>query len=328
MRNTISVIIPVYNVQRYLLRIINDLENQSFKDFEVLLIDDGSTDKSGDICDHVSQTSPLSVRVVHKKNGGLSDARNVGIDISNGQYLTFIDPDDNITPDYLEYLYNLILKSDCLVSVCSHIVMRGNSEHVGVQNGKDYEIVSSRDYIKGLLYHVHFDTSAWAKLFDRNLFKNVLFPKGKLYEDLATIYKLVIAAGKVCVGNEPKYLYNIRDESITNTKFSKSQLDFIDVTKKMKEDIDNTFPELKMATEERLVFSYISTLTKTFNGQQSRELLIIQKHLVHFIITNKKAVLENDNSSKRDKISVRIIVLSGLHGFRFFWNLYTKLRKL
>ncbi len=122
------------------------------------------------------------------------------------------------------------------------------------------------------MYHQRFDTSAWAKMYHKSLFDGVRFPIGKLYEDLATIYKLAIKARYVCVGNKANYFYLIRDQSITNATFSKQQLDFIEITDQMKALVDEVFPSLADATAERLVFAHISTLTKTFNSVQDSEL--------------------------------------------------------
>ncbi|WP_137597318.1 glycosyltransferase family 2 protein [Paucilactobacillus kaifaensis] len=328
MNELISVIIPVYNVKKFLQQIINDLENQNFDNFEVLLIDDGSTDGSGSLCENICKKSPLSIHVVHQKNQGLSSARNTGINLAVGKYFTFIDPDDRIAPNFLSYLIKLIEKSDCLMSACSHLIVRGNRRSLGVDNATNYEVVSAYRFIEGLLYHRRFDTSAWAKMFHRSLFETIKFPEGKLYEDLATIYKLVIKAQNVCVGNEANYFYLIRDESITNTTFSDKQLDFIDVTQRMKTEVDRVFPTLSDATAERLTFSYISTLTKTFNSVENSELNDVQRKLVAFINKNKKSILNNHMSMLRDRLSVYLLTFFGLFGFRLLWNLYERVRRI
>lgn len=328
MDKLVSVIIPVYNVADYLQQIIDDLVQQELNDFEVLLIDDGSTDGSGNLCDSIASQSPLRVRVIHQKNGGLSAARNKGIEEAKGRYLTFIDPDDRITSDFLSYLLALIQKSNCSMSVCSHMIVRGGKKSLGTDNSVKYDIVPADSFIEGLLYHKRFDTSAWAKMYDEQLFGDVRFPVGTLYEDLGTTYKLAIKAEKICVGNQANYFYLIRDKSITNAKFSNNQLDFIEVTQQMKSEVDKLYPALISATAERLVFSYISTLTKTFNSQQNKDLKAVQVKLVDFIIKNKKDIINNSKSSIRDKLSVYLLMTVRLTGFRFFWKCYEGLRRI
>jgi len=115
----ISIIIPVYNVEDYLARCLESILFQSFKDFEVLLIDDGSTDGSGKICDAYAQND-TRIRVIHKVNGGVSSARNVGLNNANGQYISFVDSDDFVHPCFLEFLYNSIKSSKADISICDY----------------------------------------------------------------------------------------------------------------------------------------------------------------------------------------------------------------
>ncbi|WP_054726296.1 glycosyltransferase family 2 protein [Paucilactobacillus hokkaidonensis] len=148
MANLISVIVPVYNVKDYLQQIVNDLEKQTFRQFELLLIDDGSTDGSGELCDILCKSSQLMIRVVHQDNKGLSAARNKGIEYADGDYLTFIDPDDRVSDNFLSYLIELINKSECLMSVCSHMIVRGKKQRLGINNNISCAVVSSEHFIE------------------------------------------------------------------------------------------------------------------------------------------------------------------------------------
>ena len=216
--NLISVILPIYNVSDYLDRCMKSVINQTYKNIEIIMVDDGSTDDSALKCDEYKEKDDRIV-VFHKENGGLSDARNYGIKRASGNYITCIDSDDFIDLDYIEYLYNLITKYNVKMSICQHRVLYSNGKvkEFG-KNGE--EVLSSKKCLERMLYHDVIDTSAWAKLYDRRLFSDVEYPKGKLFEDIATTYKLMLQCDEIAVGYESKYNYLVRRDSIVNCSFN------------------------------------------------------------------------------------------------------------
>lgn len=222
----ISVIVPVYNVKNYLNRCIDSIKNQTYKDYEILLINDGSTDGSELICDVYAKENN-NIRVIHQKNQGLSAARNTGLDHMQGEYVTFIDSDDFVAEDYLQHLYACIEEHRGQVAVCRHrIVEEGKelefqdnaAEQIDILTGKDatYKIVKDS---------CEFMITACGKLFHSGLKTHLYFPVGKLHEDEFTIYKALYAAEGVIISNRMLYGYFQRAGSITNRSFSIRRLD-------------------------------------------------------------------------------------------------------
>jgi glycosyltransferase involved in cell wall biosynthesis len=214
----ISVIVPVYKVEDYLRRCIVSILNQTYSNIEIILVDDGSPDSSGDICDDYEKKDPR-VKVIHKKNGGLSDARNAGIDIAKGKYTTFLDSDDWIAYDYIETLYDLLVRNGADISVCNFI--RTETEIIEITGvAKDiYEFsnIQALDNLCGKFYEQL--TVAWGKLYRTELFKEIRFPVGKIHEDEFTTYKVLYKAKKIVVTTEQLLYYWQRPDSIMGLGF-------------------------------------------------------------------------------------------------------------
>lgn len=205
----VSVIVPVYNVERYLEKCIQSICGQSFADIEVILVDDGSTDASANICDEWAQRDDR-IRVIHKENGGLSDARNAGIDAADGQWLMFVDSDDFITMDTIELLYTAAVKKHCEIALCNMVRVYddGTTEPF-------YNPVGEQTIWDGVQ---RFETlkqpSVCNKIFRTELFEGVRFPKGKYYEDTFVYHVLLDRATAVALTGHDGYYYLSRRESI------------------------------------------------------------------------------------------------------------------
>lgn len=216
-KDLISVIVPVYNVEKYLKRCIESILKQTFKSFELLLIDDGSTDASGQICDE-SLEYDNRIIVFHKKNGGLSDARNYGISKAKGKYITFIDSDDYIGPRFLENLYNGCEKNNAKLAVGTSIFSYSEVlECFAEQKKGDSTIYTSEEALKEICLNVKFGVSAWGKLFDRELFRTIQFPIGVLYEDLQTIPYVIADCKKIAYCQGATYYWYQRKGSIMHS---------------------------------------------------------------------------------------------------------------
>lgn len=212
-KDMISVVVPVYNVELYLDKCINSILVQSFENIEIILVDDGSTDDSGNICDRYVAIDNR-VKVIHKDNGGLSDARNVGIRNARGEWLAFIDSDDYITSDALEQLYTAAVENDCQIGVCNMVRIYEDGEKESFYNPTEELIV-----LEG---NNRFETlnqpSVCNKLFKAELFKKVHFPKGKYYEDTFIYHKLVYQASRIVLTGLDSYYYLSRRGSILDQK--------------------------------------------------------------------------------------------------------------
>ena len=233
MRETqVSIIIPVYNVENYLRSCLDSVLSQTYKDFEVLMVNDGSTDGSGAICqDFVERDSRF--HYFEKENGGLSDARNYGLDRAKGHYITFLDSDDFLFEDYLENLYYASRLSDSDITIGGYCRFGDSNFYFYNDHFKSDSLVAFKDfqaiqYLDSML-DVTFLTfsTAWGKLFKRELFSELRFPYGKYAEDQFLIWKLYMKADKIYVFNGASYVYRMNPSGLSNI-FTLKHLDYID----------------------------------------------------------------------------------------------------
>ncbi len=202
----ITIIVPVYNVEKYLCKCIDSVLIQTYKNFELVIIDDGSTDNSGNICD-TYKNKDNRIRVIHKENGGLSDARNFGIENAHGKYITFIDSDDYLKNTYIEYLYKLIKEFNTDISICAYTVFTDTGKCIDYGKGYKREKLDKIETFKRMLNEEGFSVSSCAKLYKTTLFNDIRYPKGKLCEDNGTTYKLIDKVDQIAYGNESQYYY-------------------------------------------------------------------------------------------------------------------------
>ena len=214
MDTLVSVIIPVYNVEKYLDRCIQSVLKQTYSRIEVILVDDGSTDESGDLCEAWAKRDERLI-VIHKKNGGLSDARNYGLKYATGAYVCFIDSDDFVDSRFVEILYRLIeVTSTQIAAVGLREYSEGHSIHEDDYFPEKTEIVNRNDAIICLLRNARFQDYAWNKIYRRELFENINYPVGRKMEDLGTTYKLFRSVDKISYNPCRLYYYFQRDDSI------------------------------------------------------------------------------------------------------------------
>ena len=218
-RPLISIIVPIYKVEEYLPECVESILAQSFEDFEAILVDDGSPDNCGNICDEYAKKDKR-IRVIHKENGGLSDARNKGIDAARGQYLTFMDSDDTITENYMEYLYSAAKEHDADIVQAS---LAKSRDKIGTnrpdRRGKEYDIriMNMKDALFDYLTCRTLYGNAVCKLYKREVFGKIRYPKGKLTEDEYTTYKVIMRSNTVVCVPERIYYYRIHQGSIVRS---------------------------------------------------------------------------------------------------------------
>ena len=222
----ISVIVPVYKVEPYLHRCVDSILGQAFTDFELILVDDGSPDNCGKICDEYAKTDHR-IHVIHQENGGLSSARNTGIDWafenSDSKWLSFVDSDDWIDELFLETLYKGVLETDTRISSCA-FVRTSSLDTAPPQNASPEELLWDEFYLKDPIIAA----VAWNKLYDKDLFDGLRYPVGRIHEDEFLTYKLLYKAKKVAFIDSSLYFYWQNPEGIMQKPFSLKRLDSID----------------------------------------------------------------------------------------------------
>ncbi len=320
----VSIIVPVYNVEKYIKTCLDSIINQTYKNIEILLIDDGSTDNSGKICDEYSKKDKR-IKVFHKENGGLSSARNYGIDRAKGDYLTFIDSDDTLELDYIEYLYNLIKKYNTDLSICPYIVIINETKKYDFGKKYSEETLSTEEALKRMLCEEGFTVSACAKLYKKELFDDIRYPLNKLCEDNGTTYKIIMKCNKIAYGNESKYNYFKRPNSIMTSKFNMKRLDLIELTDIMCSDIEKKYPNIINACDKRRIHSRFSILRQMITCKLNKEEKQKQKEIIKYLRKNKRKILKNKEFDKRDKLAILSLML-GKFVFKISWNVYDKIR--
>lgn len=231
MQPKISVIVPVYNVEKYLPHCLDSIINQSYTNLEIIVIDDGSSDNCPEICDKYAEKDRRII-VIHKRNGGLSDARNTGIESATGEYLAFVDGDDYIAVNMYEILEKRIIGDSADIAVCNFMYVNDQGELLQEKNHNLpilNECLESRNAIKKLSgpkswYYV----TACNKLYHRELFDELRFPKGKIHEDEFVIHHIIQKCGRISCVQDTLYYYVQRDKSITSERFSLRRMDIAD----------------------------------------------------------------------------------------------------
>lgn len=264
----ISVIIPVYNVEKYIGDCVNSVLQQKYTNLEIILINDGSTDTSGQICDGYA-CKDSRIKVIHKDNGGLSEARNFGIDIASGEYVTFIDSDDYILPTFIEYLYDLISKSSADISVCQLInVDEKNNILSNGGESVDKVVRGNTDCMKEYLSGTSIDTVAWRKLYRKDLFKpDIRYPVGKYHEDVWTTYKLIAQCETIAIGCNALYAYRQRTGSIVNSSFSPKHLDSVYGALERQKFIEYNYPALSNLSSVGIIYAANMCLLKMIQSK-------------------------------------------------------------
>ncbi len=221
MNELVSVIVPVYKVEEYLEECIASIVSQTYQNLEIILVDDGSPDNCPWMCDEWANRDSR-IKVIHKENGGLSDARNAGIDICTGAYIAFVDSDDYIKPDMIQKLYAALIRENADIAACGILTCDGDKHTAW--GCKD--VVGTPEEIYALLYNdTAYPVAAWNKLYRHSCWEALRFPVGKTCEDAFTTYQLIHNARRIVMVPEALYCYRIRPGSIMTSSFSLKKLD-------------------------------------------------------------------------------------------------------
>ena len=315
----ISVIIPVYNTEAYLDRCVRSVLAQDYGHFELILVDDGSTDRSGRImADLVKQDSRIIV--IHKENGGQSSARNVGLDQAKGEYISFVDSDDYVTPDYLSYLLSLFPEDDgCRISACNHLIVRG--EHSTENTGEGDRVFSRTEAFEEVLFHGCIDVAPWGKLYRREVFETLRFPEGRIFEDTWLFGSILNATDRISFGRKPCYNYIIRELSTVRKEFSPKNLQYIEAAERLAEEALACSPVLQTGAVRRINHARLSVLRYMEHSGEKE----LKRTLRREVLRDAPRFIRHLRTPKRDRIAVALLRM-GLRPFYFGWKMYSSLR--
>ena len=301
----ISIVIPVYKVDQYLEQCILSVLNQTYKNLEILLIDDGSPDQSGTICDEWAKKDSR-IKVIHKENGGLSDARNTGLNICNGEFIAFVDSDDFIAPTMMEELIAVLKKEGADIAECNYLCFSDRQE-LFKKKAKSIRKVtgySAEEALDLLLDETEFKYVVWNKLYRKNILDSLRFEVGKLHEDVFFTYQVFGICKKIIKYEVPLYYYRQRNESIMGNMFSIHNLDTLDARKEQYLYMKEKFPQLSGKAQSQLLENCLYLGQKALREADnlvSREALKRIK-----VIFNKTYDDQTIRESKKQRIWYRI----------------------
>lgn len=319
----LSIVVPIYKVEKYLNKCIDSILAQTFTDFELILVNDGSPDRCREICDYYEKKDKR-IKVIHKANGGLSSARNAGINIAIGEYIGFVDSDDYIEPFMYERLIKSLQNNNCLLSVCAINYVFENGKSICKVKGENDKVFNFSDAILEMNTYRLFDMGAWSKVYHKSLFNNLRFPVGKLSEDFYIMYKIFDRAQKISYVATPCYNYLQRQNSISrNTKINH---DFEYAAKEQMEYLERKYPELTVLAHT----SYASAALTVYDFYLKNHVKCSKEQLNHF----KKIIRENyvyiskaTYLSKAKKIQFALFMINPIL-YKEIFLLYRKFRRI
>mgnify|MGYP003356450901 FL=1 len=288
MKEKISIIVPVYNVEAYLEKCVESILKQTYTNLEILLVNDGSTDKSGELCDKLALRDHR-IRVIHKENGGLSDARNRGIDEASSNLIGFIDSDDYIDEDMYETLYRQMVASKADLSMCGHYDVYHQIPEKQVAEIKTWELMPE-EAIKMVMEAKILSVTAVNKLYKKALFEQLRFRIGKIAEDAFIMVDLIHQCSKIVATNEKKYYYVHRENSITTQKFSLKFLNVIEAYEQNAKIISENYPDLYDVAIMRLNWAYFYVLDRLLVDNDFKD-KVLEDRLISYLKKNKKSIL-------------------------------------
>lgn len=278
-KQLVSIIIPIFNVEAYLSKCISSISEQTYKNLEIILVDDGSTDKSYEICEEWARVDHRIV-VIHKKNGGLSDARNAGLNKAKGEYVSFIDSDDFIHPKMIQILLTACIEYASEIAICGYKDVIDDNPTMGIENCAKYTTFSSEEAFDGFLENRDGNfVVAWNKLYSKNLFNDLRYPKGKIHEDCFTTYRLLLRAKKVVYVDKILYFYRYRPGSIMRVTDVEREYDIVEAYDEIKRFIQNSYSKKFDMAECQYILANLSVINKAKRYSDNPKINICRKNI-------------------------------------------------
>ena len=311
MNPLISVIVPIYKVENYIKQCIESIINQTYSNLEIILVDDGSPDNCGNICDEYLQIDSR-IKVIHKENGGLSDARNAGLRVFKGEYLVFVDSDDFMPKDGIEYMYNLSVNNDADLVIGGTEKFDDNTGNViwsTFDGNENIQFFNKTEAMKDFFIN---GCASWARLYKRSVHENVFFPVGEINEDEAIVLTILENCKKIIKSDKVVYNYRFRDNSITSNNFTVKKFDWCNHCKNNLEYISSNYKELYDVAEYRYYTSIVWALNNmTYDVKSFSDYIKHYRQVLKCILKSSKHVKTTDR-----KEYLRALLLT------YFYNQY------
>ena len=330
----ISVIVPVYNAEKYLEKAVNSLTNQTFKNLEIILIDDGSKDASPKICDSL-MSKDERIKVIHGENKGASHARNKGVEIAKGEYIAFVDADDTVNKEYISFMYSKIIEHHAMVCIVGYNKIykekfdnnnfdkenfdeeklnkeKLNKENLGTESiidkkSSNDKVMTGQEAMEGLLYQRGYMSVPWGSLSHKSLWKEVSFPEGIRAEDVATIYKIYALAERVVFNEIPLYNYYQRKTSTIFTTYLNKNIDYFHNSQGIIKYVSKNYPKSLLSAYSRHFSTCFQILSETKKTNESKELI---EHIYKDIKKIRKKVLHDKNARAINRMAAMISMIS------------------
>jgi len=315
----VSIVVPVYNVETYLNYCVNSLRQQTYTNIEIILVDDGSTDASGEICDQHAQEDER-VRVLHIENGGISNARNTGVKEASTDWIIFVDSDDYYDRRTVEYLVGLRDKYGVELVATPVIEVRDyeSKDFSGSLTEKSSEKLDRYTALKEMFYGNRVGTHSGGKLYKKTILLRFPYPKGMLYEDLAIAYEHIASCKQIAVGDINLYKYYRRPGSIVNSKYSVKLMDFYKAMEWNRSYIERDYPndkEMKRALNVRYVFNGLHVVHAMLSSDMYSDVNKIRKEYTRYF----NDIIPNPNITGKNKVKYLMLLVSP--------KLYEKIRE-
>ena len=306
MQPLISVIVPIYNVEDYLNRCVDSIINQTYKNLEIILVDDGSPDNCPKMCDDYAKKDSR-IKVVHKENGGLSDARNVGMEVATGDYVSFIDSDDYVSLDFYETLLQTMIDNDSDIVECGVVKFYENEKFDEYSDDLKVTNYDTVDALDGLIIENPFKQHVWNKLYNSSVALDIPYAVGKLNEDEFWTYQVFGKAKKVTRINKTMYYYFQRNGSIMGNGYNIRRLDALEGKMNRQAYIEKNFPTLATKAKVDLygscMFAYQSVLKFMSGNDKKKAGKIIKDYKNRCKLTTDEINSVTDSSKKYYKLA-------------------------
>lgn len=301
MNPLISVIVPIYNVEKYLARCVDSIVNQTYKNLEIILVDDGSPDRCPQMCDDYAKKDSR-IKVVHKKNGGLSDARNAGMAVATGEYISFIDSDDYVSDAFFKCLLAVMNKENSDIAECSVVKFYEDNRFDEFSDDLSVKTYDTQDAMSALIAENPFHQHVWNKLYKTELVKDIPYAVGKLNEDEFWTYQVFGRANKVSKLNKTMYYYFQRNSSIMGVGYNIRRLDALEAKANRQKYIENNFPDLSTQAKIDLygscIFAYQSVMKFMSGADKKNALELIRKYRKMYNLSFDEINTIKDSSKK------------------------------